>query len=112
ELRISAVTSWRQTMLRRPVSREKRCIWLVLKSEAENNFSIKKSRILVQGLHDNHTGVVLNTDKLPLVLGRTLLVPLCIDAWATRGQWFVTIETEVDGEELFQETIQASFMLE
>ncbi len=99
----------RQKILR-PEFRSKRCPWLVLVTETENNFDREKSRITINCNKQDFQGVVVDESRKAVSFEKFILIPLCIDKDATVGQWQVVIETDiVNGENSFQYIIEGNF---
>jgi hypothetical protein len=94
----------------RPVILKKRCLWVVLDSQGNDNFERSESRITVAGHEAGCAGVMIDSEKEPFKAFGYILVPICIEKKATEGLWEMVIETRVtDTADPFEERIVADF---
>ncbi len=99
-----------QRELLRPALRESRCTWLVLRSKGGDNFDNSLSTITIDGPDENSSGVVLSAERETFKAFGFILVPLCIEKEATKGQWIIEVQTSIiAAENPFVEKIKAVF---
>ncbi len=99
-----------QKKLSRPSVRSKKCPWLVIKSEDKDNFNAAQSVITLTGPEENSQGVTIDSERSPYKILGFILIPICIEKYATAGLWSIEIETNVEAaDNPFREVVSAGF---
>ncbi|MFC1592277.1 putative metal-binding motif-containing protein, partial [Thermodesulfobacteriota bacterium] len=98
-----------QTTLRRPRWLPRRCLRLVLKAEGAQQFDSENCTTRCFGPSGETRGVVVNPGREILQLGNRIIVSLCIEKDAARGDWNISLET-LDGTSM--QIIEAGFVIQ
>ncbi|MCP4713309.1 MAG: PKD domain-containing protein, partial [Planctomycetes bacterium] len=98
-----------QKQIRRPIIRDHRCLWLVLKTNGQHNFDNGESTIRMHGSENGYHGVGANAAKEAFGFLDFILLPICINKYATSGKWSVIIETKYGASDSpFVEVIEST----
>jgi len=98
-----------QTVIKRPLIKEQRCPWLLLRV-ADDNHVDQSSTSALLGPSAEASGVAFDQSRAIFRFWRLIFVPICIDKDAAAGTWNLTIETDLKNPaNLLKEIIKASF---
>jgi len=100
-----------QQIIWRPFFFKQRCSLLVIDSQGTTHFDSRQSKISLRSYddEDNPEGITIDASQAIQVYSRFILIPICITSQAKAGSWSVQIVTESIDDDLFVETVEATF---
>ncbi len=83
-------------VVRRPVSADKKCMWLIMRFSGEIDLSDPNTFITIEGAEDQFYGIEVDSEREPVQAGAFMFIPVCMDRTATVGRWIIKIQLRDD----------------
>jgi hypothetical protein len=85
--------------IRRPLFREKRLKWLMIKCEEDVLFDNKGTKITIEHMDGIGSGIEVDGSRIPIKIGNIIFIPLLLSKDAVIGQYIIRIETRVENDD-------------